>query len=337
MEKRPTINDVAEHAGVSKSTVSLVLQKSPLVKKKTLDKIEASIKALNYVYNRAAARLRGSGTDLIGLVINDLRNPFFTEFAISAQMTFAKHGYVTVIANTDENPQTQQQVIASMMEHNVSAFLISPCYGDNGALFDNVLRSSTALLQVLRCADKRPDLLPFLSMDYATGGRLATEHLLERGVRNIAFVGGIEDRPITQERMSGYRQIMLEQGLTPTAFYGRATRQLGRKTARTIAAHHPEIEAVVCFNDLVALGMLVGFSSTQRKVGEDILLVGFDNIEECEEVYPQLSSIHCDVTSFGRKSAEMIVDWLATGEKPTTSEREPVTLIARQSSLGAKA
>lgn len=334
MEKRPTINDVAEHAGVSKSTVSLVLQNSPLVKKKTRDTIEASIKALNYVYNRAAARLRGSGTDLIGLVINDLRNPFFTEFAISAQMTFSKHGYVTVIANTDENPETQKQVIASMMEHNVSAFLISPCYGGNGDLFDNVLRSSTPLLQVLRCVDKRADLFPFLSMDYSTGARLATEHLLECGVRNIAFVGGIEGRPITQERLSGYRQIMKRQGLTTTAFYGRATRQTGRETALTIAAHHPEIEAVVCFNDLVALGMLVGFSNTQRKVGEDILLVGFDDIEECAEVHPQLSSIHCDVTDFGRKSAEVIVNWLATGEKPTTFEREPVTLVARQSSLG---
>ena len=334
MQKRPTINDVAEHAGVSKSTVSLVLQKSPLVKKKTRDKIEASIQALNYVYNRAAARLRGSGTDLIGLVINDLRNPFFTEFAISAQMTFAKHDYVTVIANTDENPQTQQQVITSMMEHNVSAFLISPCYGDNGALFDKVLRSSTPLLQVLRCADNRPDLLPFLSMDYATGGRLATEHLLERGVRNVAFVGGIENHPITQQRMSGYRQVMQQHGLAPKAFYGRATRQLGRETALTIAVHHPEIEAVVCFNDLVALGMLVGFLNTERIVGEDILLVGFDNIEECKEVYPQLSSIHCDVTNFGRKSAEAIVNWLATGEKPASSEREPVALIARQSSLG---
>jgi len=334
MEKRPTINDVAKHAGVSKSTVSLVLQKSPLVKKKTRDTVEVSIQALNYVYNRAAARLRGSGTDLIGLVINDLRNPFFTEFAISAQMTFAKHGYVTVIANTDENPQTQQQVIASMMEHNVSAFLLSPCYGGDSAVFDNVLRSSTPLLQVLRCTDKRSDLLPFLSMDYATGGRLATEHLLECSVRNIAFVGGIEDQPITQERMSGYRQVMQEQGLTPAAFYGRATRQLGRETALEIATYHPAIEAVVCFNDLVALGMLVGFSNTGRKVGQDILLVGFDNIEECEEVYPQLSSIYCDVTSFGRKSAEVIVNWLATGEKPTTSEREPVTLIARHSSLG---
>lgn len=336
MNKRPTINDVARHAGVSKSTVSLVLQKSQLVNKLTRAKVEASIKAINYVYNRAAARLGGSGTDLIGLIINDLRNPFFTEFTISAQMTFSKHGYVSVIANTDENPETQEQVIASMLEHHVSAFLISPCYGGNDDLFGNVIRSSTPLLQVLRCVDKRADLLPFLSMDYATGGRLATQHLLQCGVRNIAFVGGAQDGPITQERMFGYRQIIKEHGLETTTFYGRASRKMGRETARTIANHHPEIEAVICFNDLVALGMLTGFAKTQRKVGRDILLVGFDDIEECQEVFPQLSSIHCGVNDFGRKSAKIIVDWLATGDKPVISEREPVALIARQSSLGEK-
>ena len=107
MDKRPTIKDVARHAGVSKSTVSLVLQKSPLVKTETREAIEASIRALGYVRNKAAATLRGAGTGLIGLVINDLRNPFFTEFAASAQMSLSEHGYATVIANTDEDPGLQ--------------------------------------------------------------------------------------------------------------------------------------------------------------------------------------------------------------------------------------
>jgi LacI family transcriptional regulator len=334
MDKRPTINDVAQHAGVSKSTVSLVLRNSPLVKDETRTIVEASIKAINYVYNRSAARLRGAGTNLIGLIVNDLRNPFFTEFAISAQMTFSKHGYVTVIANTDENPETQKQVITSMMEHDVSAFLISPCYGGDDELFDTVLRTQIPLLQVMRCVDKRTDQLPFLSMDYSNGGRLAAEHLLSRGVRNIAFVGGVGDGPITQERIFGYNKIMKQHGLPITTFFGRATRQMGRETALDIVKHYPEIEAVICYNDLVALGMLAGFARTEKKVGHDILLVGFDDIDECREVFPQLSSIHCGITCFGKKSAEAIVNWLETGERPTSFERVPVTLVARQSSLG---
>ncbi|MBO6932811.1 MAG: LacI family DNA-binding transcriptional regulator, partial [Roseibium sp.] len=98
MKKRPTILDVARQAGVSKSTVSLVLQNSSLVKPSTRTDVEKAMAELGYVYNRSAAGLRGAQSGLIGLIINDLRNPFFTEFAASAQMTFARAGYSTVVA-----------------------------------------------------------------------------------------------------------------------------------------------------------------------------------------------------------------------------------------------
>ena len=196
MNKRPTIVDVARHAGVSKSTVSLVLQNSPLVRPSTRDEVEKSMGALNYVYNRSAANLRGADVGLIGLVINDLRNPFFTEFAASAQMTFASRGYATVIANTDENP-----------EH--------PGAGDR--LDDRAWRlglpdladlrrrgrtrsSASAAPASRRCrccagSTPAPRSFPFASLDYATGGRLATEHLLGLGARRIAFVGGLREPP----------------------------------------------------------------------------------------------------------------------------------------------
>ena len=334
MKKRPTIIDVAQHAGISKSTVSLVLQNSPLVKKETRVAVKKSIKELGYVYNRAAAKLRGSGVGLIGLVINDLRNPFFTEFATTAQMTFSRHGYATVIANTAEQAKIQDQVIASMLEHDVSALLISPCYGGDGAFFTDIARANTPTMQVLRCIDERKDLFPFYSMDYEAGGRMAAEHLIAQGAKNIAFVGGVEGGEITQERMSGYLQVLDEYNLEPKVFYGRAARKMGRDTALDIAANHKGIDAVICFNDLVALGMLSGFSQTDQTVGEDILLVGFDDIEECQQVYPELSSVRCDVEKFGETVANLIVKWLETGEKPKRIQRQPVELIARQSSLG---
>jgi len=336
MNKRPTIIDVARHAGVSKSTVSLVLQDSPLVKKETRATIHESIKALGYVYNRAAAKMRGAGAGLIGLVINDLRNPFFTEFATSAQMTFSKHGFATVIANTNEDPDVQDQVISSMLEHDVSALLISPSYGGDGLIFSDIERSKTPTMQVLRHIDDRTDKFPFYSMDYETGGRLAAEHLIEQGAQKIAFVGGVEDGAITKERMSGYLQVMKNNNLDPILFYGRATRKMGRDTAIEIAQTHGDIDAVICFNDLVGLGMLSGFSQTDKTVGEDILLIGFDDIEECQQVYPELSSVRCDVEKFGQKVAEFVVKWLETDEKPLPVQRQTVELIKRQSSAGSK-
>ena len=119
MDKRPTIIDVAREAGVSKSTVSLVLQNSALVRAETRDDVKRAMADLGYVYNRAAATLRNANAGLIGLVINDLRNPFFTEFATSLQMALSARGYATVIANTDEDSTLQAQVVGAMLEHGV--------------------------------------------------------------------------------------------------------------------------------------------------------------------------------------------------------------------------
>jgi LacI family transcriptional regulator len=334
MNKRPTIVDVARHAGVSKSTVSNVLQNSPLVRPATREAVERSMGALNYVYNRTAANLRGADVELIGLVINDLRNPFFTEFAASAQMTFARRGYATVIANTDENPEMQSQVIASMVEHGVSGFLISPTYVDDAEGLEPIRRAGIPAMQVLRRIDARSEVFPFASLDYATGGRLATEHLFGLGPRRIAFVGGLESRPVTTERMEGYLAVMAEAGLEPVAFHGRPSRAFGRDMALRLAAEHPDIEAAICFSDQVALGMLAGFAQAGVRLGTDFRLVGFDDIEECALTWPQLTSVRCDVARFGRESAEAMLAWLEDGERPPETRLAPVELIQRQSSIG---
>ena len=334
MNRRPTIVDVARHAGVSKSTVSLVLQNSPLVRTSTRDEVEKSMGALKYVYNRSAANLRSADVGLIGLVINDLRNPFFTEFAASAQMTFANRGYATVIANTDENPGIQTQVIASMIEHGVSGFLISPTYVDGKDALESIHRAGIPAMQVLRLIDDRTDVFPFASHDYATGGRLATQHLIDLGARRIAFVGGLPDRPVTTERKSGYLAVMAEAGLEPVTFHARPSRAFGRDMALHLTQFRPALDAAICFSDLVALGMLAGFAQAGIRVGIDFRLVGFDDIEECALSWPQLSSVRCDVALFGRRSAEAMLVWLETGKQPPAMHLAPVELIARQSSLG---
>jgi len=319
---------------VSKSTVSLVLQNSQLVRQSTRDEVARAIEELGYVYNRSAAGLRGAASGLIGLIINDLRNPFFTEFAASAQMTFASKGYSTVIANTDEDPAIQSQVIDSMIEHGVSAFVISPTYGGTDNPFDRIERAGIPTMQVLRQLDERTDLFPFATHDYAFGGEAATAHLIETGCRQIAFAGGLADRPITLERMSGYRKVMVANGLEPAVYHGRPSRQFGRDIALKIHAEHKDLEGAICFSDLVALGMLSGFAELGVKVGRDFRIVGFDDIEECSLAYPRLSSVRCDTARFGRNAAEAMLAWIVDGKRPPDMQHYPVELVLRQSTLG---
>jgi LacI family transcriptional regulator len=304
-------------AGVSKSTVSLVLQNSPLVRPEdTRDDVRRVMAEIGYVYNRAAANLRSANAGLIGLVINDLRNPFFTEFATSVQMALSEPR----LCHGDRQHRRRPRAAGAggrlaMLEHGVSALVVSPAYGD----------------------EERTDLFPFSSFSYPEGSRDATRHLIAAGARRIAFVGGLEDRPITRERLSGYLDVMQEAGLDPLMLHGRATRAFGTEAALRLAAEFPDVDAAISYNDLVALGMMSGFLRTGRKVGRDFLLVGFDDIEECAQVWPQLSSVRCDISTFGRQTATAILDWLEQGVQPEKETRAPVQLVVRASSAGVDA
>lgn len=334
-DRKPTILDVAAHAKVSKSTVSLVLQNSPAVKKKTRDTVYASMQALGYVRNRAAAALRGSGTGLVGLVINDLRNPFFTEFATSVQMALAEQGFATVVANCDEDPDIQTRTITSMLEHDVAGLIISPCYGDGRAGFEAIERTGLPALQVLRQVPTGTVPLPFFSHDYRAGSYLAIRHLLSQGIQKIAFVGGVEGRAITAERMSGYLDEMGQRGLSPVVLSGPSTRAFGRQAADILGRDHPDVSAAICFNDLVAIGLHTGLTVQGRRIGPDFQLLGFDDIEEAALIHPALSTIRCDVRAFGIQSAKKLARLMDSGADPIGDERLPVELIVRATSVKA--
>lgn len=332
MDRRPTIIDVARHAGVSKSTVSLVLQNSPTVKDETRDKVRASMAALGYVYNRAAATLRSSTTGLVGLVINDLRNPFFTEFATSLQMALSKLGYAVVIANTCEDTDVQSQVIGAMIEHGVAAMIISPAYGDGPGGFDAIERSGIPTLQVLRRVETGACLLPFAAPDYEQGSRAATEHLVQTGAKRIAFVGGLPDRSVTLLRLEGYRRALAAAGLPELILTGQSSRQFGRDIPTRLAREHADVDAVVCFNDLVALGLLAGCQQAGRKVGDGGLrIMGFDDIEECAQAWPPVSSVRCNIAEFGEQIARIILKWIGEGIAPEPQWLSPVSLALRAS------
>lgn len=330
---RPTIIDVARAAGVSKSTVSLVLQKSPAVSARTRDDVHKAMADLGYVYNRAAANLRSAQIGLIGLVINDLRNPFFTEFATAVQMALSAAGYATVLANTDEDPVLQAKTISALIEHGVSAFIISPAYGDEAATFDPLERAGIPALQVLRKVSEKTDLFPFAAPDYAEGGRIATEHLIAQGAQRIAFVGGIEGRAVTAERLSGYLDAVGKAGLSRHIIAGRPTRAFGHECAQWFS-DHPEFDAALCFNDLIALGLISGFAGRGRTVGQAFRLVGFDDLEDAAQSFPSLSSVHCGTGSFGKRMAATIISWLNDGIRPPPETRSPVRLVVRASSAG---
>ena len=332
MVRRPNIKDVAREAGVSKSTVSLVLQRSALVKEDTRKHVRETMARIGYVYNRPAANLRSASTGLMGLIINDLRNPFFAEFAVQLQMEFANHSYAVVLANINEDPLLQTKMIDALMEHGVSGFIISPAYGDQHHPLEAVARANKPAIQVFRKVDDRGDLFPFLAPDYQFGSRIATEHLFDRGCTRVGFVGGLAKRTVTQERMSGYLKVIEERRQQPVVITGDASYQFGFESAGVLNSEHPDIDGVLCFNDLVALGLIAASQSLGREIGVQLRVVGFDNIERSEQSLPPLTSVACGIPEFAKSISGRMLHWLSDGVAPNPDTRMPVKLIKRRSS-----
>ena len=336
MKQRPTILDVAKEAGVSKSTVSLVLQDAPSVKDSTRKSVRQAMKDIGYVYNRSAATLRSASSGLVGMVINDLRNPFFTEFAALLQMELAKAGFATVLANTDEDPELQRQMISSLIEHGVSGFIISPSYGDEAATLAMLDAASAPTLQVFRTLERAGGTFPVLAPDYLSGGRVAVEHLIERSCKRIAFLGGLDGRPVTRERMQGYLEVLKEHGREPLILTGQATRAFGKAMAARLQEEYSDVDGVICFNDLVALGVLSACPTLGIEVGRDLKVVGFDDIEDGQDSYPSLTTVSCNIPDFASSAAGQIVDWIKEGKAPPASARSPVRLVVRASTGAAQ-
>jgi LacI family transcriptional regulator len=219
-----------------------------------------------------------------------------------------------------------------MLEHDVAGLVISPCYGDGAEGFRAIERANLPALQVLRRVQTGAKPLPFFSHDYASGSYLAARHLLDQGVENIAFIGGIEGREITAERMSGYLGEMQARGLPAMVHPGPSTRAFGRSTAKMLLQTKPDINAAICFNDLVALGLCAGLTEAGKVPGEDFFVIGFDDIEEAQLAYPSLSTIRCDVRHFGKLSAKMLLDMIEEQSRPETVDPLPVELVVRSTS-----
>src|SRR6516225_1764702 len=198
---RATIVDVARRAGVSKSTVSLVLGGSSLVAEATRERVTEAMAELGYIYHRGAATLRGAKSGVLGMVINDLSNPFYVELAIGIEQACQGAGFVPFLANSAEDPVRQQEVIRSMREHGAAGLVLAPAI-DTSASDVKGLVVGLPVVQVMR---RLPGLkASVVAPENKEGARKATAHLIAQGHRRIAFVGGVASMLVREERLAGY-------------------------------------------------------------------------------------------------------------------------------------
>lgn len=329
---RVTIVDVARQAGVSKSTVSLVLSGSELVAEATRRRVTEAMGALGYVYHRGAASLRASSSDFVGMVIGDLTNPFFAELAAGIEDALYQRGFTPILANTNEDPERQAQVLRSMREHSVAGIIMSPARGtDTWTLAQQWPAHIPAVITMRRVIGSS---LPYVGPDNQKGERCAVEHLLRLGHRRIAFIGGDRGMTTQLERVAGWRDALNGWGLAADEsliFEAPPTREGGRLAIERALAQAPSPTAFVCYNDIVAMGATRALAARGVTVGRDIAVVGFDDIAAAEHNAPPLTTVSADTREMGMRCAESLLGLIRREDPAGLSFAGDSRLIVRES------
>lgn len=336
-QRQVTLNDIARACGLSRSTVSLVLRGSPLVHADTRRRVEAEMQRQGYVYNRAAATLRQRVSTAVALVINDLSNPFFAEFAAGVDEALGAKGYVTLLGSSGESAERQRQVLGSLMEHHPAGVILSAAEASDAADVGLAIGRNTPLLVFNRALIETQPAgydYDFLGLDNRAGARAATEHLLSLGHRRIAFYGGHADSSSCRERRLGYQDALRDAGIAADDAWmieTAPTRLEANAHVDGLLALEPAPTAAVCYNDAVALGLMLGLSRLGRHPGVDFAVTGFDDIPEAAVGIPPLTTVSVDPRARGRQAAELLLQRAA---KPSLARRSviaPVQLSRRES------
>jgi LacI family transcriptional regulator len=326
-----TIVDVASEANVSKSTVSLVLQGSELIRDETAERVREAARKLGYVYNRRAAELRRQSSNTIGVLINDLMNPLFAEVLVGLERRLVDAGYTVLMAHTDENLERQEKVLLKMREQSAAGIALCPVFGTSVSLPKLVKSWGIPLVVIVRTLGS--GAYDFAGSDNAAGVKMATEHLIKLGHRRIGFLGGREG-PVLEQRMQGYKAALAEAGLKwdkSLVVAADPTRAGGSQAMSTLLDLRPPARAAICYNDVVAFGALSALGERGMRAGPDFALMGFDNVLDAAHSNPPLSTVDVRPGDLGERAAEVL---LARIETPALASQKYVAmpeLVLRQS------
>lgn len=324
-ERRLTIDDVAKAAGVSRSTVSLVLRNSELVAEQTNIVVREAAARLGYVYNRKAA-IRARFSYLIGIVIPDLTNPFFSELTAGVDRVLNEAGWTSLLGNSWESVTNQERILQRMHEQNVDAVIVCPAVGSSVSWTERLVRSGLRVLEVLRHTDGESN---YLGIDYSHGVTLAVNHLLELGHSAIAFLGGERSYSAAKERYDGYESSMRAHGLVPRYLSCPLTRSAAAETVVEAYRTEPRPTALICFNDVVAIGAMAGLERIGLEVGKDVSVVGFDNVAEAEFVRPQLTTVDTHASRLGEEAAALVLASIKSGRPIKRRTITSTSLVVR--------
>jgi LacI family transcriptional regulator len=326
----PTLKDVAEHAQVSKATVSRVLNNNPNVAEELRVRVLESIRLLGYQPNRAARRLRASVSEVLGLIISDIENPFFISVVRGVEDAAYASQMSVVLCNTDEDPVKQQMYLRVMQAERVAGLIISPT---------NVNEDFTELKQLgipVILLDRRTDKFETdaVTIDNVGGAYLAVKHLIDLGYERIGTIGGSPHLTTGRERYEGYRKALHAAGLKTDEKLikvGDFKTGSGYYLAKELIGLPQPPQAIFVANNLMTLGTLRALRENDVRVPQDMALVGFDDMPWSSELCPPLTAVSQPAYELGQETVQLLLRRLANSEAPIRTVTLQPRLVVRES------
>jgi LacI family transcriptional regulator len=325
-----TIRDVASHAGVSLGTASRALTGSGPVSEASRQKVLEAAKELGYRVNKAARSLRTNRTDTIGLLVSDVRNPFFAELAYVIDRTAAQHGRVVITMNADESVEGQTRALKAFKQEGVDGLIAVPQDGSLTGFPEDI--PTVFVDRTSSSSDPAVATPPVVSTDHYEGMAQLVRYLVEKGHTDIGLISGSLHTSTGRTRKEAAVEELARHGLKMREecfAYGDFQWEKGRIAALKIFDQEILPTALIAGDNMMAIGALRAAQERNIKIGQDIALVAFDDLPAFELISPPLTVVAQDVEGLGRQAVDSL-ELLLAGKKASDITL-PAQMIVRES------
>jgi DNA-binding LacI/PurR family transcriptional regulator len=310
LKNKVTLKEVAKLAGVSTATVSNVLNDSKYVSEELKRQVLKVVEALNYSPNDIAKSLRVKESKLIGLMISDISNPFFSSVVRGIEDTLSENQYNVLLCNTDLNVQKEKMYLKILLGKRIDGLIISAS-GKDGDYFNDLKKIGAPLVFLNRCPEHL--FSDIVMTDNIKGSYMATEHLIKHGYHKIGMIAGPQEISTGRDRLMGFHQAIKDYGLEEypeLVKVGQFTIQSGYDMMRELKNGKVQPDALLVANNLMTLGVLNFIQEYKIDIPKDIALIGFDDPEWATIVSPSLTAIRQPAYDQGNTAANLLLERL---------------------------
>ena len=321
---KPTMDDVAREAGVSRALVSLVMRNSDKVSARSRAAVLEAAETLGYRPNLSARHLASKRTRTFGMVINDLHNPYFAGVADGVKAAADDNGYRLLFNSAFLNDDDERSALETFIDFNVDGIILS-----GARVSKNVIEQTAAAVPVVVASDPvKSTRVDTINNDDHEGATLVVEHLVELGHRHIVHIDGGNGAG-AKERKAGYVAAMERHGLVPNTVPGVFTEASGVDAAATALKQDVPLTAVFAGNDMSAVGALDALDAAGRRVPDDVSVVGYDNTFVAALRHIGLTTIDQGRDQIGRLAVEMLIERVEGGRTRARHLTTSPTLVVR--------